>query len=135
MGSQEVQRKSFEMRLFTFAFVLEVIYGQDVSCDRIKKWAVLRKIDADLLTIIWQTSRSFQLSASYKDSGNSEKALEYMREFENSSTKLDEEFEARFCSYSKRFDPIMNLVKLIIPSYDDDLIAKGIDGLVAEKFV
>ena len=32
--SQEVQRKSFEMRLFTFAFVLEVIYGQDVSCDR-----------------------------------------------------------------------------------------------------
>ena len=50
-----------------------------------------------------------------------DEAAVYASSFESAQKDLSSAFEDEFCSSVKRFEPVLQLVKLIVPSYDDEV--------------
>ena len=50
-----------------------------------------------------------------------DEAAVYAASFESAQKDLSSAFEGEFCSSPRRFEPILQLIKLIVPSYVDEV--------------
>ena len=90
-----------------------------------KKWAVLRDLNNDVLTNILTTTQHLQHAASYKENGNDAEATEYEKLFQADKIALEKSFENTFCNYESRLDPLMEFISLMVPSHNETLIQRS----------
>ena len=63
------------------------------------------------------------------ENGDYEEAENYLEEYKTSVENLEEKFETVFCSFQKRFEPIVDLIGKVVPSYNDTEIQQSVDKL------
>ena len=68
------------------------------------------------------------------ENDNPSEADKYLELYNAEVINLEKSFEDTFCSYQKRFEPIMELIGHIIPTYNDTEIATCVTRMKKEKF-
>merc|ERR1711868_173817 len=135
MGAQILRafKRDKKMKLLALS-VFSIISGNPTACKGIKKWTIIKSLSENITQKILETAQLYQKQAAFEEIGMVDEAAVYAASFESAQKDLSSAFEGEFCSSPRRFEPVLQLIKLIVPSYVDEMVADQLEILNSEKF-